>query len=264
MSTKTKLLEVSHDFSTTKLQVTANRVVPTDNFQAREFDGRSESSQSVHWQIFKLYQPTIKEFTMFTRIFALAIITSSCTTLAPKPSVTILERSDDYTSKPAWASLDNATKIENGKKYFTVSFTIEGEDVSKSGALNASDEKAFAEPMRTLVDQYLDQNQVGEELRSSESVGTRVISATRGYRPPMPSLEVVNRYYETAVTTLPNGGYRYETRAFSRASVDVADYEKAKKLYFSRLKGTSEVQDILKDVGAKQREAVEAQYSAKE
>ena len=185
-------------------------------------------------------------------VFALL---TSCAT-APKASVAVLERSDSYSSKPEWASIDNPISTKDGKRFFTSSVTIEGEDVSKSAVLNMSDEKAFGEPMRSLVDQYLDQNQVGEELRSSGSVGTRIISATRGYRPPMPSLEVVNRYYETVIVTLPNGSYRYETRAYSRVSLEVGDFEKAKRIYFDRLNGTSAVKDVLKEVGAQQREAV--------
>ena len=44
-------------------------------------------------------------------------------------------------------------------------------DASKSAALNMSDEKAMSEPMRALTDQFLEQNQVGEELRKSSSSG---------------------------------------------------------------------------------------------
>jgi len=194
---------------------------------------------------------------MLLKSLVFSFVAVSCATGIPKASVQVLERSDSYTSKPEWASIDHPTKTENGKKTFTSSVTVEGDDVSKSALLNMSDEKAFSEPMRSLVDQYLDQNQVGEDIRSSGTVGTRIISAARGYRPPMPSLEVINRYYETVIVTLPNGSYRYETRAYSRVSVEVGDYEKAKRIYFNRLNGTSEVQNVLKEVGAQQREAIQ-------
>ena len=194
---------------------------------------------------------------MLLKNLVFGFVAVSCTTMIPKASVEVLERSDSYTSKPEWASIDHPTKTENGKKTFTSSVTIEGEDVSKSALLNMSDEKAFSEPMRSLVDQYLDQNQVGEDIRSSGTVGTRIISASRGYRPPMPSLEVVNRYYETVIITLPNGSFHQETRAYSRVSVDMNDYEKAKRTYFNRLNKTSEVQNVLKEVGAQQREAIQ-------
>lgn len=198
-----------------------------------------------------------KEVFMLLKSLFFSFVAVSCATSAPKATVQVIERSDSYESKPSWASIDNPTKTENGKKTFTSSVTVEGEDVSKSALLNMSDEKAFSEPMRSLVDQFLDQNQVGEDIRSSSSVGTRIISAARGYRPPMPSLEIINRYYETAIITLPNGSYRYETRAYSRVSVDIGDFEKAKRIYFNRLNGTSEVQDILKEVGSQQREAIQ-------
>lgn len=194
---------------------------------------------------------------MLLKNLVFGFVAVSCATSIPKASVEVLERSDSYTSKPEWATIDHPITTESGKKTFTSSVTVEGEDVSKSALLNMSDEKAFSEPMRSLVDQYLDQNQVGEDIRSSGSVGTRIISAARGYRPPMPSLEVVNRYYETVIITLPNGSYRYETRAYSRVSVDMGDYEKAKRIYFNRLNGTSEVQNVLKEVGEQQREAIQ-------
>ncbi len=189
------------------------------------------------------------------RFLSLSLM-ASCAT---GPSITVLERSDSYSTKPAWATIDNPSQLRDGKRFFTGYVTLEGADISKSAAMNMSDEKAFSEPMRSLVDQFLDQNQVGEELRSSANVGQRVISATRGWRPPMPSLEIVNRYYETVIVTLPDQSFKYETRVFSRASVDVADYEKAKRAYFDRLNGVPEVKKILDDVGAKQRDAVMSQ-----
>src|SRR2546421_4274459 len=52
-------------------------------------------------------------------------------------------------------------------KYFLGYIEVD-QEASKSAALNMADEKALSEPMRALVDQFLDQNQVGEDVRRSE------------------------------------------------------------------------------------------------
>jgi hypothetical protein len=46
------------------------------------------------------------------------------------------------------------------------------------------------------------------------------------------------------------------TRAYALAEVSVAEYEKAKRDYFARLRGDSEVAKILREVGQAQREAI--------
>lgn len=170
---------------------------------------------------------------------------------ATVPGTRVVERADDLGSAPNWASITRPTFEENGKRFFLGWIEVDG-DASKSAALNMADEKAMSEPMRGLADEFLDQNQVGEELRKDASVGQRIISATRGYRPPMPSLHISKRYWET-VLTLDN---RLELRAFSLVEIPVQDFEKAKRDYSQKLAGNSEVKTILKDVGAKQRERV--------
>lgn len=142
----------------------------------------------------------------------------------------IIERADAVGNTPTWASVTRPTYEENGKRYFLGWVEVDG-DASKSAALNMADEKAISEPMRGLADEFLDQNQVGEELRKESSVGQRMISATRGYRPPMPSLHISKRYWES-VLTLDN---RIEMRAYSLAEIPVQDFEKAKRDYTQRL-----------------------------
>jgi hypothetical protein len=182
---------------------------------------------------------------------AFALLLGMLMGCATVPGSRVVERADDLGSAPSWASITRPTFEENGKRFFLGWIEVDG-DASKSAALNMADEKAMSEPMRGLADEFLDQNQVGEELRKDASVGQRIISATRGYRPPMPSLHISKRYWET-VLTLDN---RLELRAFSLVEIPVQDFEKAKRDYSQKLAGNSEVKTILKDVGAKQRERV--------
>lgn len=182
----------------------------------------------------------------------LLCVVSGCTT-TQEPQV--IERADSLSSRPAWASTVKPFYEESGKLYFVGFVEVEG-DASKSASLNMADEKAMSEPLRSLTDQFLDQSQIGEELRKDASVGQRVISATRGYRPPMPGLKIVGRYWETV--KLPGQDdpsvSHVELRSFSLAELPKADYEAGKKAYFARLKGDSSVKKIIDEVGAMQRE----------
>ena len=189
-----------------------------------------------------------------TFLIAIALLAPvACTTT---PEVSVIERADSLSSKPQWASLTQSKQEEQGSLFFLGYIEVE-RDASKSAALNMSDEKAMSEPLRALADQFLDQNQVGEELRKDASVGQRVISATRGYRPPMAGLKVVHRYWETV--RVPNQDdpeiTRVELRAYSLVELPKADYESAKKAYFARLRGEPAVKKILEEVGATQRDA---------
>jgi len=179
---------------------------------------------------------------------------SACATM---PSTVVIERSDDLAKRPDWVSLSNSHTEKDGKYFFLGQVEVDG-DSSKSAALNMSDEKSMSEPMRALTDQFLDQNQVGENLRKSDGVGQRIISVTRGFRPPMPGLKVVKRYWETVRTPNQNdpNETRVELRAYSLAELPKADFEQAKKAYFDRLTKSSEMKRLLDDIGAKQREAV--------
>ena len=171
--------------------------------------------------------------------------------------VSVLERADDLKARPDWASITKPSWMENGNHYFLGYVEVSG-DASTSAALNMSDEKAMAEPLRALVENYLEQNQVGEELRLETAIGQRIISATKGYRPPMPGLKITKRYWETI--RIPQGDdpnqVRLELRAYALAELPHSDYEKAKEEYFNRLNGQPRIAEILEEVGQKQLDQV--------
>ena len=165
--------------------------------------------------------------------------------------------SSDGASRPSWATVMRPVFEDDGRRYFVGYVEVDG-DASRSSALNMADEKALSEPMRSLADLFLDQNQVGESLRRDGTAGQRIISATRSFRMPMPGLQIVKRYWETVQVD----EFTTATRAYALAEVTTAEYEKAKRDYFARLRGDSEVAKILREVGQAQREA--AYQSAKE
>ena len=166
-------------------------------------------------------------------------------------SAKVVERADDE-SRPDWAKVTVPSYEHDGKKFFVGFVEVEG-DSSRSAAMNMSDEKALSEPMSALDDNFLDQNQVGETLRKDGYFGQRLISATRGFRVPMPSLTIVNRYWETVLDG-PHG--QTALRAYSLAEISAADFEKAKRAYSDRLSSNSEIRKIMRDVGARQRDSV--------
>lgn len=163
----------------------------------------------------------------------------------------VMDRSDDLSNRPEWANLEKSSYEKDNKHYFMAFVEVDGTS-SKSAALNMSDEKALSDPMRSVVSEFLDQNQIGEELRKDDIFARRIISATRGYRPPMPSLKIVHRYWEKTTDQIG----KTELRAFSLATISVADFEQAKDNYLAKLRGDPEVKKILEDVGAKQRENI--------
>jgi hypothetical protein len=177
-------------------------------------------------------------------ILGCCVFLTSCSTMNTPD---VVERADDLSSRPDWTSITEPNLIEDDKRLFLGYIEVEG-SASKSAALNMADEKALSEPMRGLVDQFLDQNQIGEEIRKDATVGSRIISATRGYRPPMPGLQISKRYWETVSSPLGS-----QLRVFSLAEIPVVDFEKAKADYFARLAGNTELKKILREVGAKQR-----------
>lgn len=187
------------------------------------------------------------------RVFFSGLLLSSALFLfgCASKSAQVLERADGE-SKPGWARVTKPSYEEGGKRFFVGFVEVDG-DSSRSAAMNMSDEKALSEPMRALVDNFLDQNQVGETLRKDGYAGQRIISATRGFRVPMPSLTITERYWETVVDG-PHG--ETATRAYSLAEISVADYEKAKRSYLERLSSNTEVKQILRDVGRRQRDNV--------
>jgi hypothetical protein len=163
----------------------------------------------------------------------------------------VLERADGLWSRPDWVQVTRPSFDDDGKRYFVGYVEVDG-DASKSAALNMSDEKALSEPMRALVDQFLDQNQVGEDVRHDAAIGQRIISATRGYRPPMPTLTIVKRYWETVAT----GETTSQTRAFSLAEISIPEFDRTKREVFLKLTGNTQLKAVLDDVGKKQRENV--------
>ena len=162
----------------------------------------------------------------------------------------IVERSDDLRFRPQWANLNTPSFESDGKIHFITFVEVTGTS-SKSAALNMSDEKAFSEPMRAVVDVFLEQNQVGEELRRDDMFGRRIISATKGYRPPMPTLKISHRYWEKISSESSS-----ELRAYSMAELTISDFNRAQEAYLAKLRGDPEVKKILDEVGAKQRESV--------
>ena len=169
--------------------------------------------------------------------------------------VSVLERADHLSSAPSWASITNGAPVIEGKLTFLGYVEVDA-DASKSATANMADEKARTEPFRALVDQYLEQNQLSEDLRKDSSISQRIISSTRGYLPPLPSMAVTKRYWEVVRTERKDGSAREELRFYSLAEVSKNDFENAKKVYFQRLNGNKETKAILNDVGAKQRDAV--------
>jgi len=195
--------------------------------------------------MFNLLMP--KQFKTAALLFSLA----ACASTGPK----VIERADALSSAPEWASVTRGAYEKDGKHYFLGYITL-NEGASKSAAMNMADEKALSEPMRAIVKEFLDQNQVGEAVNQGDAVGQRVISATRGYRPPMPGLYISNRYWETVMVPTADGKSRIELRVYSLAGIPSSEYSEAKKAALQNLSGNNEVKKILDDVGARQRDAV--------
>lgn len=184
-------------------------------------------------------------------LLALPFVLSACASTGPK----VIERADALGSAPEWASVTRGAYEKEGKHFFLGYITL-NDGASKSAAMNMADEKALSEPMRAIVKEFLDQNQVGESVNQGDAVGQRVISATRGYRPPMPGLHIANRYWETVMVPSADGKQRIELRVYSLAGIPSNEYAEAKKAALQNLSGNNEVKKILDDVGARQREAV--------
>ena len=188
----------------------------------------------------------MKAYLTLTVLLAIALL-SGCSSTGSR----VLERADGLWDSPDWARVTQPSYEEDGKKYFLGYVELDGL-ASKSAALNMADEKALSEPMRAFVDEFLDQNQVGEEIRQEGAVGQRVISATRGFRVPMPSLTIVKRYWETVA----QDEHTSSTRAYALAEISVDDFEKAKRDALARLNNNTEMRQILREVGKKQRDRI--------
>ena len=181
-----------------------------------------------------------------------ALITTACVT---GPSTTVIERADQLSSPPRWTLFSEPQSATNGKTTFLGYVEVDGESL-KSAAFNMADEKAMSEPTRSLAEAFLDQNQVGEDLRMDGSYGRRIISATSGYRPPMPTLHVSRRYYEVVLVKTGVTQDQVKLRVWSLAEVEVADFAAAKQAYLRHLAGEPEVKRILDEIGQRQIDKV--------
>jgi hypothetical protein len=167
----------------------------------------------------------------------------------------VLERSDNLAAAPTWVRLDQPAESPPGRMQFLGLVTVPG-DSSKSAALNMADEKALSEPMRAIVSAFLDQNQVGEDMRIQDQVGQRIISATRTMRPAMPTLRIARRYWETRSAVDPSSGeVIYQLHAWAQAELEEADFTRARREYLSQLRGDPKIRAILDEVGRAQRES---------
>ena len=175
------------------------------------------------------------------------LLISGCATTG----VSVLERSDNLSSAPSWATMTKASYKKEGNNYFVGYVTVDGQS-SPSAAMNASDEKALSSPMQSLVNQFMDQNQVGEDLQNT--TGQRIISSLRSERIPMPSLQITSRYWERVQIPEGEGGSRTELRVYSLAEVSESDFIKAREIAFRKLQGKPEIKSILDEVGKSQRD----------
>ncbi|MBL7714442.1 MAG: hypothetical protein JNL01_03175 [Bdellovibrionales bacterium] len=185
------------------------------------------------------------------RIKISAFLVSMFFSACASSGVTVLERSDDVSSRPEWASVTKATFKKDGTNFYVGYVALEGQS-SPSAAMNMSDEKALSEPMKSLVSQFMDQNQVGEDLRNT--TGSRIISSLRSERLPMPSLQVTKRYWERVKLTDGEGITRIELRVYSLAEVSDADFQRARQIAFDKLQGKPEIRKVLDEVGKQQRD----------
>jgi hypothetical protein len=186
--------------------------------------------------------------------FAALVILSGCVT---RPSVQVIERADNLSEAPSWTSFTNVQAADNGAVNFLGYMEVNG-DAQISAAFNMSDEKAMSEPLRSLVDAFLDQNQVGEEYGADSTFGRRIISVTSGYRPAMPSLHIATRYYELVVVHSGIAADQLKLRVWSRAVTSLPDFDHAKKQYSRRLAGEPEIRRMLNEIGKKQIQKVNA------
>jgi hypothetical protein len=183
---------------------------------------------------------------------AFSVMMQSCVTT---PSVTVMERADNLGTAPEWASFSHPQRNDDKHVRFLGYVEVPGDSL-KSAAFNMADEKALSEPMRSLVDNFLQQNQVGEELRADGVFGRRIISATSGYRPAIPSLQITQRYYEVVVVKSGISEDETRLRVWSLAEASRHDFDRARASYLRRLNGEPEVKKILDNIGAKQIEQV--------
>ena len=188
--------------------------------------------------------------TLFSMIFLLLLVFGCSTT----NSVSIIQRADNLSSAPDWASITTSIKNEGDRTFF-IGYAELPADASKSGALNMTDQKAYASPMESMVDLYFQQNEVAEDIRSDSSISQLILSAVRSSRPPMPGLRVIKRYWEVAEVKSSLGTMQ-QLHVFSLAEIPTSEYEKVKRVILAKLNGNSELKRVLKEVSQKQRDQI--------
>lgn len=167
-------------------------------------------------------------------------------------SINILQRADDLSSTPEWASITESIQSKDDKTFF-LGYVELSVDASKSGALNMSDMKAYAAPMESMVDAYFQQNEIAEDIRADSAISQLIISAARNSRPPMPGLRIVKRYWEV-IEVQSKLGITHQLHVFSLAEIPTSEYERAKRTVLAKLNGNPELKRVLKEVSQKQRD----------
>ncbi len=191
------------------------------------------------------------KYTLALTALSLITVVGCSTTPSRKIETTVIDASD--TNKPQWAHVGNVVTKKDNKIQFLGYVELDG-SVRKSAAFNMADEKALSEPFRSLVKEFIDQSKIGESITNDESISERIIVSTRKMRPAMPSLQVINRYYEV-VEVHSSTGVEKLLRVYSLSEVSESDYAKASRDYVSKLNGSSEMKQILDEVAKTQLEA---------
>lgn len=185
-------------------------------------------------------------------VSALAALQIGCSTSGissnGKSSVELLEASES--SKPEWAHIGRVSSKNQNKMQFLGYVELDG-NVRKSAAFNMVDEKALSEPFKSLVKEFIDQSKVGESIINDESISERIIVSTRKMRPAMPTLQIINRYYEV-VETKSSTGIEKVLRVYALAEVSENDYNKAAKDYLAKLNGSSDMKDLIDSISKDQ------------
>ena len=165
-------------------------------------------------------------------------------------SVTVIQRADQLSSTPEWASITNS--VTSGKdKTFFIGYVELSVEASKSAAMNMADQKAYASPMESMVEAYFQQNKVAEDLKKESGVSELIMSAARSERPAMPGLRVTKRYWEV-IEVKSALGISQQLHVYSLAEIPTAEYEKAKKDVLAKLNGNSQLKKQLDEVAERQ------------
>jgi hypothetical protein len=104
--------------------------------------------------------------------------------------------------------------------------------------------------LKSVVDNYIDQNSLGESLKSTE--GVRIISSLRRNRPALPSLEIDQRYFEKVATTNTDGYVKSEMRVYSLSKVPLDEFLAAKNEIKNKASKDPELKAMLNDVRTRQ------------